>query len=160
MSLGDCWNHESFLSAGKHLFRGVQPTIETYDIELVDNEKLVVDMLQQTTFLCIATQLKDEQEIKGLRNLVDLAFKKEDCYVAILLCNSESRNPLQESVVEYLKFHTNIIVDLERFHLLPDCQISEVASFVVQGLFACFNFPSLSPYNCCSTLDERCQVCN
>ena len=154
MSLGDCWNHESFLSAGKHLFRGVQPTIETYDIELVDNEKLVVDMLQQTTFLCIATQLKDEQEIKGLRNLVDLAFKKEDCYVAILLCNSESRNPLQESVVEYLKFHTNIIVDLERFHLLPDCQISEVASFVVQGLFACFNFPSLSPYNCCSTLDD------
>lgn len=90
--------------------------METHGID----EQTLNDILCPTDLLCIATQLKDENEIKILQTLVDLAEKNKVFYTTVLLCNAESRNTEQENVLEYLKTHTNSVIDLERYNLLHD----------------------------------------
>lgn len=143
VSFDDCWDLESFLRSIKHLLPETT-SIDKYDMEMETrgiDEQTLNDILSPTNLLCIATQLKNEKEIRILQTLVDLAEKNEVFYTAVLLCNAESRNAEQESVLEYLKTHTNSVIDLERYNLLHDCKASDAASLVVQSIFAACVFP-------------------
>ena len=136
VSFGDCWDYESFLRSIEHLL--LAPIIDKCYVEMKENdihESVLSDVIGRTDVLCIATQLKDEQEIKDLQIFVDLAEKNHVFYTTIMLCNEKSRNSQQEKVVERVKEQVNAVIDLTSYNSLQVGRIDDAASCVVRSIF-------------------------
>ena len=75
VSFYDGWDCEAFLGSIKHLLVETA-VIDTYDREAYSIKGQGLDaILNQADSLCIATKLKDEQEIESLKEIIDSAEK-------------------------------------------------------------------------------------
>ena len=141
VSLGDCWDYNSFLRSIRHLLLDTNIDKRDFEMEETDmSEPILSDVLFHTDVLCIATQLKDEQEIKSLQIMVDLAVKNNVRYIAIMLCNTKSRNHEQEQALSRLKGQVNAIIDFAGYNSISNGQVNNAVSCIVRAIFAPYIF--------------------
>jgi hypothetical protein len=143
VSFYDGWDCEAFLGSIKHLLVETA-VIDTYDREAYSIKGQELDtVLNRAGLLCIATQLKDEQEIESLKEMIDSAEKNKVFFTTVLLCDVESRSDRQEKALEYFNVHANAVIDLRK--MIPSYQKGDAASFIVQSILAACVFPDTVP---------------
>jgi hypothetical protein len=143
VSFYDGWDCEAFLDSIKHLLLETA-VIDTYDREAYSIKGQELDtVLNRPGLLCIATQLKDEQEIESLKEMIDSAEKNKVFFTTVLLCDVESRSDRQEKALEYFNVHANAVIDLQK--MIPSYKKGDAVSFIVQSILAACVFPDTVP---------------